>query len=181
MSPRKKQTANRLGRLPQKLDDYRQPGDKPDRDDSVRREAERQALVEQRIQDAMANGEFDNLPGAGKPFRFNPNPYLEPGQEWAFDLLKRNGMAPGWIELGKSIRQQIETARSNLYRARQYTQANPGDELGWQAAIERFTAQLKKINRQIDDFNLIAPSMTVHRRRLNLESELRRLADIDPR
>jgi DnaJ family protein C protein 28 len=175
MSNLSKEERERLEKLPEKLNDYRHPGDKPSRGDSVRREAERQSLVEQRIQEAMENGAFDNLPGAGKPLNLNQNPYAEPGQEWALGLLKRNGFAPEWIERDKLIRRDIETARERLRVAWEWHQANPGEAAAWQLTLEQFSARLEKINRQINDFNLVAPSLSVQRRPLRLEAELRRL------
>jgi len=45
--------------------------------------------VEQRIREAMENGEFDNLSGQGKPLPLNENPFLEPGLDLAFGLLQK--------------------------------------------------------------------------------------------
>ncbi len=123
----------------------------------------------------MSNGEFDNLPGAGKPFRFNKNPYLEPGQEWAFGLLQRNGFAPEWIERNKTIRRNLDAARRQLKSAWEYRANNPHDETLWQQAISRFTQRLEKLNLEIDAYNLMAPTLPTHRRRIKLEDELRRL------
>lgn len=175
MSGLSNEERERLEELPTRLHDYRHPGDKPTRSTRARRAEERQSLVEERIQEAMANGEFDNLPGAGKPLPLNDNPYAEPGQEWAFGLLKRNGLAPEWIERDKSIRRQLEAARNNLAAAWQSHRADPAFAPHWQHAVDRFAAQLTKINRQIDDFNLVAPSLSVQRSRLSLERELRRV------
>jgi DnaJ family protein C protein 28 len=164
---------NRLEQLPSKLHEYQHPIEKSSRNESIRREEQRQSLVEERIQEAMANGEFDNLPGVGKPLTFSNNPHLEPGQEWAFNLLKRNGMAPEWIERDKTIRRDLEAARKELRTAWEYFQLDPDYQGYWHQAVERFTKKLEGINRQISDFNLVAPSLTVHRAKLRLEQELR--------
>lgn len=136
------------------------------------RERARQILVEQIIQEAMANGAFDNLPGKGKPLKFEDNPYLEPGQELAYGLLKNNGFAPEWIERNKDIRRDMARLRQRLRRAWQQRSRN---ESKWQAAIAQFEAELVKLNRKIDDFNLIAPSVVVQRPRLRLDNELQRV------
>jgi DnaJ family protein C protein 28 len=169
---------NRLEQLPSKLHQYQHPVEKSSRNDSVRHEEQRQSLVEERIQEAMANGEFDNLPGAGKPLTFSNNPHLEPGQEWAFHLLKRNGMAPEWIEREKAIRRNLETARKELRTAWEIFQLEPDYERNWRQAVARFTEKLEVINRQINDFNLVAPTLTVHRAKLRLEKELLRLEKV---
>ena len=140
-------------------------------------EAERRSLVEHRIQEAMKDGAFDNLPGQGKPLRFNQNPYLEPGQELAFGLLKNNGFAPEWIERDKEIRQELAEARAALRLAWQQGQGNPTGEPTWQAGLARFEQQLQKLNRKIADFNLIVPIVSKQRAHLRLEVELRRLQE----
>jgi hypothetical protein len=62
-----------------------------------RGEREWRDRVEQRIQEAMAAGVFDNLPGAGQPLNLIRNPYLDPSLELAYGLLKNNGYTPVWI------------------------------------------------------------------------------------
>jgi DnaJ family protein C protein 28 len=174
ISDRQKQD-KRLVDLPERLHDYQHPEAVPPRSKKVSNAEKRQALVEQRIQAAMANGEFDNLPGAGKPLPLNENPYLEPGQAWAFDLLKRNGFAPEWIERGKAIRRELEQARRRLCAAWEMRQGNPAREPHWQAAVGRFEETLHKLNRKIDVFNLIVPALSAQRERLQLARELQRV------
>ena len=133
---------------------------------------ERQALVEQRIQEAMERGEFDDLPGKGKPLRLGDNPYLEPGQELAFGLLKKNGFAPEWIERDKEIRKETDVARRQLQQAWQRQQDNPDNESAWKAAVAQFETSLAKLNRKIDTLNLIVPVSSLQRPRLRLENEV---------
>lgn len=172
---KRKKSLRRLESLPERLNDYRHPDEKPGRAGSARREAERQSLVEQRIQEAMAEGAFDNLPGAGKPQPLNENPFVEPGQAWAFGLLKRNGFAPRWIELGKQIRQETAAARDQLRRAWQFHQQNPDESAaGWARAVARFEEAAGQINRKIDDYNLLVPLLSSQQPRLSTPAELRR-------
>jgi DnaJ family protein C protein 28 len=140
-------------------------------------EKARQIWVERLIQEAMERGEFDNLPGKGKPLKFDENPYLEPGQEWAFGLLKRNGFAPEWIERDKEIRTEMAELRRQLQLAWQQRQDNPANESKWQAALSRCEERLTKLNRKIDAFNLIVPVVSLQRSRIRLVDELRRLEE----
>jgi DnaJ family protein C protein 28 len=158
----------------EKLAEPQPPAEKQSAREAARRERERADLVERRIQEAMANGEFDNLRGKGKPFVFNTNPYLDPAQELAFGLLQHNNLAPEWIERDKEIRQEMKTIRTRLKRAWLDYQAHPGQEAAWQAEVGRFEESLKKLNRKIDDFNLVVPFVSGQRFRLRLEDELRR-------
>ena len=165
----------RLSELPENLDNYQHPDEKPKARKPLGNEEQRQALVEQRIKEAMDNGVFDNLPGAGKPLNLNQNPYQEPGQEWAFDWLKRNNFAPEWIERNKAIERELETARIRLEAAWQQYKDDPTYKSNWKAAVARFEDTLRKLNKKIDDFNLVAPTISAQRKHIHLESELRRI------
>ncbi len=163
-----------LEQLRSALEQHELPPEERCQPDRPRNEEERQAVVEQRIQEAMKNGAFDNLPGKGKPLELNQNPYLEPGQALAFGLLKNNGFAPEWIERDKEIRQELAAARAELRMAWRQIQPNPAADPLWQAAVARFEAALPKLNRKIDDFNLLVPIVSSQRPRLRLADELRR-------
>jgi DnaJ family protein C protein 28 len=170
MTDSKREKRRRLENLEPKLDDCQTPGTpwRPSR--LPRTEDERQGLIERMIQEAMAEGAFDDLPGKGKPLIFDTNPYLEPGQELAFGLLKRNNYAPEWIERDKAIRRELAAARATLRRA----WLEWIDEAAWQAAVMRFEERLAKLNRQIDDFNLVVPVVSCQRSRLRLTDEIQR-------
>jgi hypothetical protein len=76
--------------------------------------------VEQQIREAQARGEFDNLPGAGKPIDLGgDNPY---GAEWdtAYRMAKNAGAAPLWVELDKEITQDTAALQSMLERTASY-------------------------------------------------------------
>jgi hypothetical protein len=49
------------------------------------------SLAEHRIREAQARGEFDNLPGFGKPIPGIDEPYDE--LWWVKDMLKREGLS----------------------------------------------------------------------------------------
>jgi len=60
-------------------------------------------IAERKIEIAMENGEFDNLPGKGKPLP--PDDMLMVPEElrMAYKILKNAGIVPEEIELQKSI------------------------------------------------------------------------------
>ncbi len=64
--------------------------------------------VRDRLEEAIARGEFDNLPQQGKPIRIESNPY-QPELDLAFSRLKNAGVAPAWIELDREIKTMQET------------------------------------------------------------------------
>jgi hypothetical protein len=52
------------------------------------------ALVEQRIEAAIARGEFDNLPGAGRPLSLDDDRLVPQELRVAYRLLKNAGYVP---------------------------------------------------------------------------------------
>ncbi len=58
--------------------------------------------IDRAIRAAQQRGEFDGLPGAGKPLQIYTNP-LAPEWDVASGLLKEAGVAPFWVELDKEI------------------------------------------------------------------------------
>lgn len=60
-------------------------------------------IVEDRIQEAIRNGEFDNLPSQGKPINLDYWASLPEGIRAGFMLLKNNGFLPEEVQLLKDI------------------------------------------------------------------------------
>ncbi len=106
-------------------------------------------IAERKIQEAMAEGAFDNLQGKGLPLDLEENPYEEPSQHMAHRLLRNNGFAPAWVEEAKDLQRAIDEARRDLARG---------------MAPERFRARIAEINRRIVSHNLKTPSAQFHMR-----------------
>jgi hypothetical protein len=62
-------------------------------------------LVEQRIQAAQRNGDFENLDGAGKPIEYDDESGIPEDLRMAYKMLKNADCAPPEIELKKQILQ----------------------------------------------------------------------------
>lgn len=62
-------------------------------------------LAEHRIEEAMKQGAFDNLSGAGKPIELEPLPADENARLtwWALRILRRNDFTPDEIRWRKAI------------------------------------------------------------------------------
>jgi hypothetical protein len=60
-------------------------------------------LAERRITDAMRRGDFDNLPGAGRPLEFEDDLFVSPEQRMVNRILKNAGLAPHEVVLRKQI------------------------------------------------------------------------------
>jgi len=61
------------------------------------------ALAEEKIREAMARGEFDNLPGAGKPIVLDDDSMVPEELRVAYRILKNAGCLPPELELRKEI------------------------------------------------------------------------------
>lgn len=64
-------------------------------------------LIERRIQQAAARGEFDHLPGAGRPLRFDDDPLVPPEMRMANRILKNAGCIPPELEHLKEVDQLL--------------------------------------------------------------------------
>jgi DnaJ homologue, subfamily C, member 28, conserved domain len=61
------------------------------------------ALAERKIQEAMERGEFDDLPGKGKPLDLSDDPMVPEELRIAYKVLKNAGYLPPELELHKEI------------------------------------------------------------------------------
>jgi hypothetical protein len=59
--------------------------------------------LEDKIQEAMARGEFDNLPGAGKPIDLNDDIFVPNEMKMAYRVLKNADMVPQEVTLMNEI------------------------------------------------------------------------------
>ena len=95
------------------------------------------SLVEQRVRRAQADGEFDDLPGQGKPLPPLDDAHTPPELKLAHRLLRAHDLAPQWVTLG----QDVEERRARLLRR------------GGRHDVE----DLARLNRDMLRYNLMAP------------------------
>jgi DnaJ family protein C protein 28 len=138
-----------------------------------------ESLVEQRIQEAMARGDFDGLPGEGKPLNLSRNPFADPTLEAAWRLLQNAGFSLEWIEEDKEIRRDLKAARERLRRAWELRLEweGKGAEAAWERAVSRFREEVEQINARIDLHNLKVPSVHFQRLRVLVEEEIARVQE----
>jgi Domain of unknown function (DUF1992) len=98
-----------------------------------------QSWVERQLQEAMERGEFDNLPGAGKPIADLDKPHDE--LWWIKDKLRRENLS--YLPATLALRKEAEDALAAALRARS------------EAQVRRILAA---INRKILDGNRKAAS-----------------------
>lgn len=69
--------------------------------------------MDQVISEAQQRGDFDHLPGKGKPLNLaDSDPFAGPEAD-AYKILKNAGFAPEWIELRKQIVTEINWLREH--------------------------------------------------------------------
>lgn len=135
--------------------------------------------VEEQIRRAMEEGQFDNLPGKGKPLHLEENPFEDPEWRMAYHLLRSNGFTLPWIEARRELEAAILEARTALRRSWAWRQSALAggqpvqlvdDE--WRRAVEAFRRQVDDINKDILTYNLKAPSGRLHLAKINVEGEI---------
>ncbi|QTA82696.1 DUF1992 [Desulfonema limicola] len=75
-------------------------------------------IIEKRIKSAQQKGEFENLPGAGKPIIFENDSHIPEDLRLAYKILKNANCIPPEIELKKEV-QQTEELLSNIDDAKE--------------------------------------------------------------
>ena len=121
--------------------------------------------MEDLITESMANGEFDNLGGAGKPLpnRVDYNPYTDFTTHKINQIMVETGFAPEWVQLQKDIREAKEKLREEMKKARQNLGPAPLSEKKhdiWMAYCDGLrNDEVRTINKMIEKFNLIVPNM----------------------
>jgi hypothetical protein len=114
-------------------------------------------VVEQRIWHSMEEGQFENLPGKGKPLNLSTNPHADPAEDTLYRILSKNGCAPEWVELNKEIRHQISEWQSALKRA--WGSRCNGDHSKWAETSEALKLQLRGINDKVSVIYPHTPSV----------------------
>jgi hypothetical protein len=125
------------------------------------------SLADQKIQEAMEQGEFRNLPGHGKPQRLARNPFEPPELRMAHMVLEGAGLSPAWMLERKDLDREVDAAKAALVRA----WGGPD----WAQSAEEFRRVAAELNRRILTYNLRVPSGGFQRLQLDAEFEIRRL------
>jgi hypothetical protein len=128
-----------------------------------------ETLIERQIREAMAGGQFEELPHRGKPLPNDENPYAK-DMALAFHMLKNVGAAPPWVEANKEVNELLAKRDAVLKRAASAAApsvfARKRDRDTLKNLVERANTAITRINTE-------APT-AAHRRLLDLEEEVAR-------
>jgi DnaJ family protein C protein 28 len=144
-------------------------------------------IVERQIVEAQERGEFDDLPGKGKPLDLPENPFADPEWRVAYKILQDNGFTLDWIELDKEIRAELEACREQLLQSKRWyerSMAQLKDQEShwaeeertrvryiWEQALETFADQVAQINEKIELLNLKVPLVNLQRPKVSVDEE----------
>jgi DnaJ family protein C protein 28 len=148
-------------------------------------------IVERQIAEAQERGEFDDLPGKGKPLDLTENPFADPDWRVAYKILQDHGFTLDWIELDKGIRAEFEACRGQLLQSKHWYEQSMA-QLGyqesrwaeeerirvqytWEQALEIFADQVAQINKKIELLNLKVPLVSLQRLKISVDEEKRKL------
>jgi DnaJ family protein C protein 28 len=140
-------------------------------------------VIEEQIHAAQERGDFDNLPGEGKPLQLDENPYAG-DRALAFHLLQQNGVLPQELDLGREV--DVDEARAEallgeLRRERDWLLKRPAFSRARAQATyarlreeyaKRYEDALRQLRSKILSLNIIAPS-TLHRPIIDVEAKMR--------
>jgi DnaJ homolog subfamily C member 28 len=130
-----------------------------------------ESMAEKRLREAIANGEFDNLPGKGEPVDLRENPFEDPDLRLVHRLLRNAGFAPAWIEERKEIDASFAAAQTQLTRA--WALFREGGKTPspaeWARSLQEFRQLVAELNQRIRIYNLKAPSDVFHRKHIDVE------------
>jgi DnaJ family protein C protein 28 len=152
-----------------------------------------ESAIDKQIREAMERGEFDHLPGAGKPLDLDENPFAPEDWRLAFKILKDNNVAPEWIEIGKQIRDEMSALAQLLERQTQWQRERlaktkllaPDKAIAERERLAQAREQTMRayrqraeaLNKMIDTFNLKVPNAQLQVPRVRIDEELQRFVE----
>ncbi|MDX2140267.1 MAG: DnaJ family domain-containing protein [Chloroflexota bacterium] len=145
--------------------------------------------IDEAIREAMRKGEFDALPGAGKPLKLDDDSNVPAELRLAHRILKQNDFMPEWIALGKEIETLHTGALNALHEELRAYHGRLGDaersempqvlvaeaEALWRRAQVVFREAIADLNKKLLTYNLKLPPGVARRALLNAERELERV------
>ncbi len=148
------------------------------------------SMVDEQIRAAAGRGEFDNLPGAGRPLDLTDNPFAGE-RAAAFNLLKSHGVAPREIELGREIDADLAAAEASLVRLRwrrdelaarlvpPFVSERRAFNVLRESTRAAYAEALRTLNRKTLTLNISAPS-AFHRTLVDVDARLGAFDDVFP-
>ena len=143
-------------------------------------------LVNDLILESMSRGEFNNLPGVGKPLpqlQEPENPVLDRTTERLNQILVNTGFAPQWVTLNKDINTAVEQFKKRIYAI--WNRVGPlpmnlHNTRQWEAFLSECEVELAQINKMVDKFNLIVPILDQQKTHYQLQKIVVQMLEDNP-
>jgi DnaJ family protein C protein 28 len=148
-------------------------------------------IAERKIQEAIEEGKFDNLPGKGQPLNLEEDPFTPPHMRLANRVLKNAGVLPDWMQVEQELirtREENEKTFERLRKEypRRLERVESRTALGtpekrkqqfaeWHARVRHsYLTSLKQVNTDITKLSLVAPSVPRVHFPYNIAKEMER-------
>lgn len=128
--------------------------------------------LDKMMREARERGEFDDLPGKGKPLKWEDETHVPEEQRMANRLLRNNGFTLDWIEMGKELDARYEAIKERLAQARTDRAAGHLNAAGWQSTARDIVGQIRELNKRIIGYNLRTPHESFHKRPYPIDADL---------
>ncbi|MBM6386961.1 MAG: DUF1992 domain-containing protein [Paenibacillus sp.] len=143
-------------------------------------------LSDEIIRSARARGEFEDLPGRGKPFVQDPlmnNPYIDTTEYYLNKIIQRNGAAPPWVMKQQEVNTDISTFRTQMKSAIQRCISNVRESkssIDKNELLKRFDfleksffhQEVNRLNKKLKSYNVMCPE-PVRKQLLELDDEVK--------
>ena len=131
-------------------------------------------MVEDVIREAMERGDFENLPGKGKPLNLTHDPLVDTITSIVNRILRENDLPHPLLDARRSLAAEADQCRADLKRAWNEFQTNTALK-PWTEALAKFHARAKEINREVRLFNLKSPSPILHGLAIDADAEVAKI------
>src|SRR5688500_834967 len=134
---------------------------------SVRKDGDKREVVwnwgshvDQMIREAQQRGDFDNLPGTGKPLDLDDNVFAG-DMAAAYRVAKNANASPLWVQLDKEIGGEKNGLEAYLERTARYLGSMKGSAEVREAERVRargiYVRRVEELNKKIQEYNVIRP------------------------
>jgi DnaJ family protein C protein 28 len=144
-----------------------------------------ESSVDRAIREAMERGEFDDLPGQGKPLDLRDDPNTPEDLQLAYRIMRDNAIAPDWIAQGKELLGKQTALLKALRAAYQNYRAASADmalwinaDRDWQAAQQKLSDAFEQLNKEITSYNLKLPPGVMHRPLVSFRQQVEKLTSV---
>jgi hypothetical protein len=122
-----------------------------------------QIVAERQIKEAIDRGDFDNLPGKGKPLNLDEDASIPVHQRMVMKILKNAEALPDWISLERDIDREYKVVtqiKTRAFKAYRYTQSQENRRNILTKLRKDYKEQLGFVNTMVLKYNMSSPVST---------------------